>query len=50
MVCTNEGNADMGCNLPKLQLHSMGIDKLVPSVESASVYLRTLPVTPRANR
>ncbi len=32
----------MGCNLPKLQLHSMGIDKLVPSVESASVYLRTL--------
>ncbi|WP_413736028.1 lactate utilization protein B [Shewanella sp. BJSY2023SW005] len=42
VVCTNEGNADMGCNLPKLQLHSMGIDKLIPSVESASVYLRTL--------
>ncbi|GGZ12271.1 MULTISPECIES: lactate utilization protein B [Shewanella] len=42
VVCTNEGNADMGCNLPKLTLHSMGIDKLIPNNEAASVLLRTL--------
>ncbi|MEZ9370318.1 lactate utilization protein B [Shewanella sp. 10N.286.51.B2] len=42
MVCTNEGNADMGANLPALQLHSMGIDKVVPNLDSAGVLLRTL--------
>ncbi|MDX1282877.1 lactate utilization protein B [Shewanella colwelliana] len=42
VVCTNEGNADMGANLPKLQLHSMGIDKIVPDLDSAAVLLRTL--------
>ncbi|MCS6240473.1 lactate utilization protein B [Shewanella baltica] len=42
VVCTNEGNADMGANLPKLQLHSMGIDKVVPDIDSAAVLLRTL--------
>ncbi|MBV7315337.1 lactate utilization protein B [Shewanella sp. NIFS-20-20] len=42
VVCTNEGNADMGANLPKLQLHSMGIDKIVPNLASAGVLLRTL--------
>ncbi|UAL41581.1 lactate utilization protein [Shewanella inventionis] len=42
VVCTNEGNADMGANLPKLQLHSMGIDKVVPNMDAAGVLLRTL--------
>lgn len=42
IVCTNEGNADMGANLPKLQLHSMGIDKIVPDMDSAAVLLRML--------
>ena len=42
VVCTNEGNADMGANLPKLQIHSMGIDKIVPDAESAMVLLRML--------
>lgn len=42
VVCTNEGNADMGANLPKLQLHSMGIDKVLPDMDSAGVLLRTL--------
>ncbi|KFZ36069.1 4Fe-4S ferredoxin [Shewanella mangrovi] len=42
VVCTNEGNADMGGNLPGLTLHSMGIDKMVPNMEAASVLLRTL--------
>lgn len=42
VVCTNEGNADMGANLPKLQIHSMGIDKIVPNMDGASVLLRML--------
>ncbi|MBR9726718.1 lactate utilization protein B [Shewanella intestini] len=42
IVCTNEGNADMGVNLPSLQLHSMGIDKVIPNMDSAAVLLRTL--------
>ncbi|MGZ9898233.1 lactate utilization protein B [Shewanella gaetbuli] len=42
VVCTNEGNADMGVNLPALQLHSMGIDKIVPDHDSAMVLLRML--------
>ncbi|QDF66443.1 lactate utilization protein [Shewanella sp. SNU WT4] len=42
VVCTNEGNADMGANLPKLQLHSMGIDKVLPDLASSGVLLRTL--------
>lgn len=42
VVCTNEGNADMGTNLPKLQLHSMGIDKVVPNLDSVGVLLRLL--------
>ncbi|MGI2260135.1 lactate utilization protein B [Shewanella sp. GXUN23E] len=42
VVCTNEGNADMGVNLPNVQLHSMGIDKLVPNLDAAAVLLRML--------
>lgn len=42
VVCTNEGNADMGVNLPAVQLHSMGIDKIVPNLDSAAVLLRML--------
>ncbi len=42
VVCTNEGNADMGANLPKLQLHSMGIDKVVPNIDAAGLLLRML--------
>ena len=42
VVCTNEGNADMGVNLPPLQLHSMGIEKIVPDLDSTAVFLRLL--------
>lgn len=28
VVCTNEGNADMGASVPKLHIASMGIEKL----------------------
>lgn len=42
MICTNEGNADMGVNLPKLQIHSMGIDKIVPNMDAVGVLTRML--------
>ncbi|BDY06320.1 lactate utilization protein B [Ferrimonas sp. YFM] len=41
-IATNEGNADMGVNLPKVQIHCMGIDKIVPNMDAASVLSRTL--------
>ena len=30
VVCTNEGNADLGVSLPKLHIASVGIEKLLP--------------------
>lgn len=42
VVCTNEGNADLGTSLPKLHIVSMGIEKLVPDYKSLSIYVRLL--------
>ncbi|MFK7923332.1 MAG: lactate utilization protein B [Bacteroidia bacterium] len=42
VVCTNEGNADMGVHLPKLQIHSMGMEKLIPRLADLGVFLRLL--------
>lgn len=42
VVCTNEGNADMGVNVPRVQIHSMGLHKMVPDLDSAGVILRML--------
>jgi len=42
IVCTNEGNADMGTSLPKLHIVSMGLEKLVPNLKSLGVYTRLL--------
>ena len=42
VVCTNEGNADMGTSLPKLHIASMGIDKIIPSLEHLGVFVRLL--------
>src|SRR5262245_28327814 len=30
VVCTNEGNADLGVSLPKLHIACMGIEKIIP--------------------
>src|SRR6201998_3972496 len=48
MVCTNEGNADIGASVPPLHIASIGIEKLVPRVEDMGVFLRLL--APRAGR
>jgi len=42
MVCTNEGNADIGASVPSLHIASIGIEKLVPRVEDMGVFLRLL--------
>lgn len=42
VVCTNEGNADMGVNLAPIQIACMGIEKLIPKAEHLGVFLRLL--------
>ncbi|MFV0507514.1 MAG: lactate utilization protein B [Bacteroidales bacterium] len=42
VVCTNEGNADMGTSLPKVHIVSMGIEKIIPNHKALSVYTRLL--------
>ncbi|MCA8995392.1 MAG: lactate utilization protein [Planctomycetaceae bacterium] len=42
VVCTNEGNADLGTSLPKLHIACMGIEKLIPRVNDLSIFLRLL--------
>lgn len=42
VVCTNEGNADMGTSLPKIHIVSMGMEKIVPDYKSLSIYTRLL--------
>ncbi|MEN8187952.1 MAG: LUD domain-containing protein, partial [Bacteroidota bacterium] len=42
IVCTNEGNADMGTHISPLQIHSMGIEKLIPKREHLGVFTRML--------
>lgn len=42
VVCTNEGNADLGTALPKLHIACMGFEKLVPRAADLGVFLRLL--------
>lgn len=42
VVCTNEGNADMGMACQNLNITAFGIDKLVPNLESVGVFSRLL--------
>ena len=42
VVCTNEGNADMGAHLADIHIASMGIEKLIPKREHLGVFLRLL--------
>ena len=42
VVCTNEGNADLGVSLPGLHIASMGIEKLIPRARDLGVFLRLL--------
>ena len=42
VVCTNEGNADLGVHLAPVHIACMGIEKLIPKVEHLGVFLRLL--------
>ncbi|MBW3130710.1 lactate utilization protein B [Hymenobacter profundi] len=42
VVCTNEGNADLGVNLAKVHIACMGMEKLIPRLSDLSVFTRIL--------
>ncbi len=42
VVCTNEGNADLGVSLPKVHIACMGIEKMIPRLKDLSIFLRLL--------
>lgn len=42
VVCTNEGNADMGVHLADTHIACMGIEKIIPKREHLGVFLRLL--------
>ena len=42
VVCTNEGNADMGAHLADVHIASMSIEKIIPERKHLGVFLRLL--------
>lgn len=42
VVCTNEGNADLGTHLAPIHIASMGMEKLIPRQADLGVFLRLL--------
>jgi len=42
VVCTNEGNADMGAHLADVHIACMGIEKLIPQRKHLGIFLRLL--------
>lgn len=42
VVCTNEGNADLGASLPKVHIACMGIEKIIPRLKDLSIFTRLL--------
>jgi L-lactate dehydrogenase complex protein LldF len=42
VVCTNEGNADMGAHAASIHIACMGFEKIIPKAEHLAVFLRLL--------
>ncbi|RXP55103.1 lactate utilization protein [Lutibacter sp. HS1-25] len=42
VVCTNEGNADMGAHLAPVHIACMGIEKIIPKEAHLGIFLRLL--------
>ena len=42
VICTNEGNADMGAHLAEVHIACMGIEKIIPRRKDLGVFLRLL--------
>ena len=40
IICTNEGNADMGTHMSDVHIASMGIEKIIPKQTHLGVFLR----------
>lgn len=42
VICTNEGNADLGVHLAPVHIASIGIEKIIPRAEDLGIFLRLL--------
>jgi L-lactate dehydrogenase complex protein LldF len=42
VICTNEGNADLGVQLADVHIACMGIEKIIPTRKNLAVFLRLL--------
>ncbi len=42
VVCTNEGNADLGAHIAKVHIACMGIEKIIPRFQDLGVFTRLL--------
>jgi L-lactate dehydrogenase complex protein LldF len=42
VICTNEGNADLGVAMTPIHIASMGIEKIIPELAHLGVFLRLL--------
>jgi L-lactate dehydrogenase complex protein LldF len=42
VVCTNEGNADLGVNMARVHIACMGIEKIIPKWKHLGVFIRLL--------
>jgi L-lactate dehydrogenase complex protein LldF len=42
VLCTNEGNADMGAHMASVHIACMGIEKIIPKQQDLGVFLRLL--------
>jgi L-lactate dehydrogenase complex protein LldF len=42
VICTNEGNADLGVHANKVHIACMGLEKIIPKAEHLGVFLRLL--------
>ena len=42
VVCTNEGNADMGAHTADVHIACMGFEKIIPKAEHLAIFLRLL--------
>jgi L-lactate dehydrogenase complex protein LldF len=42
VTVTNEGNADLSANVPKLRISSVGIEKIIPGTDDLAVFIRLL--------
>ena len=50
VIVTNEGNADLGVNIPPVQIHCMGIEKILPKWEHLGIFTRLIAASGTGQR